>query len=177
MLCKHLVASLSEGSARLCSHSSWQQLMALKPPASAYINQSNDDNPGGGKRHKICEIDSVHLSLEPWLRSCVFLAYSVYDEASVLLKQGRIALVLTPPHLESGATVAAEGHLPWAFGSCNTCSPPIRRLGALLDAWSWPAVTVVGRSWRTLMDVSQQQSKAVLFRSDIMDLLSGLESA
>lgn len=174
MIRNNLVSSCSNAAVDGVHNVSCQYIMGLHPVVNACSMHSTDYVSDDQMEHRTCKIDSMYVSSEPWMTSCIFVTYSMYDANAVLLKHARIVLVLTPPQLEIGPTEIVRQGMPWAIGSCNSCLAPIRRLGEILDAWNWPAITILGRSWRALVDVSQQQAQSAVLREGIYSILLDL---
>eukprot|EP00892_Ulva_mutabilis_P010580 jgi/Ulvmu1/7895/UM004_0127.1 len=155
----------------LFSESTWQELMSQEEASHSHMQHhvaaQSEQGPG-------CEFISLHSSNAPWLQLCIFASYTVFSETGAVLKHGRVALVLTPPHLEAGSTAHTVARSPFAFTSCKSCAASVERLGFMLEAWQWPAVAVVGKSWHALVDCVQQQSNAASLRADMMAMVRTL---
>lgn len=169
-----LVSACSTAAVDVMLYVSSQYIMELTPIVHASSMYSNGYISDDQMEDRTCKIDSMHVISEPWMTSCIFVTYSVYNANATLLKHARVVLVLTPPHLETAPTGTVKEGLPWAIGSCNSCLAPIRRLGELLGAWNWPAITISGRSWRALVDISQQKAQFAALRDGVHSILLDL---
>lgn len=173
MMREHLLDACATQDTNLGLECSWQDLVML---------DHADAQPGQRtpammqEQPTACQITSMQLSREPWLRTCVFVKYIIADSAGNAVKHDRVVLVLTPPPLEApaGSIINARVQLPLAIASCCSCAAPIRRLGSLLRAWQWPAIAVVGTSWRSLVDCVQQKANAESFRDSVHAIICEL---
>lgn len=161
------LAACSASGTQAFHKDTWQNLMALPSAIDAPVPHEQDGANKKSQRNSL-RILSVHRCTEPWLRLCVFFAYT-YDAKDT--QQKFAVFILVPPHLETAVSGDGEGMSAISVGCSWSCSAPIRRLYAVLQEKDWHPIPIIGRSWQSLVDASQQKAQLHNFRAVIQRIL------